>query len=136
MSDMLALLCCCCCCCRAVPVPPKFLGCVTDESLFQYRIYFGDMGPTSYDISIRTARINRGNYVAMARTGIYGYGFVFRRLSRPSELTRDIRGCLGECVDDRTKACGSGDGFAGARASRVWAVYSLPSAGGGSTGNQ
>lgn len=122
--------------CLVVPVPPKFLGCVTDESLFQYRIYFGDMAPTSYDTSIRTARINRGNYVAMARTGDLGYGFVFRRLSRPKDLTRDIRGCLAPCVDDATKACGSGDGFAGAKASRVWAVYSLPSARGGTTGSQ
>jgi hypothetical protein len=111
-----------------VPLPPKFLGCTTDESIFLYRIYFGDTPPTLYEWFIKTGRINRGQFVAVARQGVFGYGYTFQRLSRPKELSTNITGCLAPCKDDATKARGSGDGYAGAKASRVWAVYSLPSA--------
>lgn len=40
---------CCMAPCPAVPLPPKFLGCTTDESSFLYPIYFGDTPPTLYE---------------------------------------------------------------------------------------
>lgn len=71
--------------------------------------------------------------MAVARQGVFGFGYSFQRLSRPKELTTNITGCLAPCKDDTSKACGSADGYGGAKASRVWAVYSLPSVGDGST---
>jgi hypothetical protein len=121
----------CCSCCYAGPPKINFLGCVTDEGLFQGstlspKNYFGDRGPANFKSSIKRALKDDAPYVAMSRTGDFAYGFTFGRLAPSAAPTPRIAACITPCIDVPSRSCGAADGLNGSGAKqRVWAVYQL-----------
>jgi hypothetical protein len=118
----------CAVCCAVLLLPTakaEFLGCITEETSLLNRFYFGGETPAFYDRSIAMALNRQMPLVAMARTGDMAYGFTAMSLSVVDKPDPTILGCSLPCRDKQDKSCGSGDGFGGAKAGRVWAVYRM-----------
>jgi hypothetical protein len=115
-------------CCAVLPLSAgraEFLGCITDEIGLLNRFYFGGETPAFYDRSIAMALNRQMPLVAMARTGDLAYGFTAMSLSVTERPDPTLPGCNQPCRDNQAKSCGSGDGFGGVKAPRVWAVYRM-----------
>ncbi|WIA18232.1 hypothetical protein OEZ85_009701 [Tetradesmus obliquus] len=119
------------------PGAPIPRGCVLEPlSVFSRgqpdKEYFGGRLPGGYETARAFGLITESKYYVVARTNNigYGYGFTYGAISTTAPLLNitinGSLGCYAPCLDDASKACGSGDGWGGATQPRVWVVYEFP----------
>jgi hypothetical protein len=111
--------------------PPRFVGCVTDESLLLSGSYIPGSTPAegvTFALAYAQARSTNATYFAMARySSSEGYLYLLQTFSNPSKLpVSNTTGCLAPCSDDNTRYCGAGDTTPASRGGvRAYAVYEV-----------
>jgi dolichyl-diphosphooligosaccharide--protein glycosyltransferase len=116
----------------AVPLP-KYLGCVSSESLLgEDKVYGGGPSGANLRLAQHDALAAGKKFFALARAGADGHSFSFN--SKPAKLDVASPGCTRPCFDLKDKACGCADAGCAELGdqpvppennNRRWAVYAV-----------
>jgi hypothetical protein len=99
----------------------EYLGCVTDERVFNDRQYFGGEDPVHILSSEKRAAAKGAQFFAVARDdglGPLGHGFTFNAAPDMGSSASSDAKCRQPCKDYPARACGTIDND-----KRFWAVY-------------
>jgi len=111
---------------------PEYVGCFSDENMFQDRVYAGGATGANFNLMRHHALQAGKPYFVLARAGDDGHGFAFSHLAGPPGGDMQGGGCERPCPDDPAKVCGctdlacSGPPAPGQEHNRRWVVYRMP----------